>query len=219
MTPIATRFRFLALLISLVLPVVGVGPARGDILVTYDFATATADPTERTGPGFAPAIVDPDVTATDVSLSDDLPVPAEPFIADRDPKYGRPVLRIDPGPDSTSKDEAIAGGKFFEFTVTADPDFSLYLDSLTFLSARGGASTPRGWVLRSSVDDFASNIDTQLVGTQRPDLTLFTVDLSDPQFQDLSEVTFRIYTFVPFGGQSLEYVDVTLNGIVIPEVR
>src|SRR5262245_47785129 len=196
MTPLAARFRFLALLIGLVLPVVGAGPAWGDILAAYDFATATADPTERTGPGFAPAIVDPDVTATDVSLSDDLPVPAETFIADRAPKYGRPVLRIDPGPDSASKDEGIAGAKFYEVAVTADSDFCLCLDSLTFLSARGGASTPRGWVLRSSVDDFASNIDTQLVETQRPDLTQFAVDLSDPQFQDLSEVTFRIYTFV-----------------------
>jgi hypothetical protein len=209
--------RFLALLIGLALPLVGAGPARGDILVTYDFAVPTADPTERTGPGFAPAMLDPDVDATDVSLSDDLPVPGEPFIADRDPSYGMPVLRIDPGGGSTSADKAVAGGKFFEFTVTASPGFLLALDDLTFSSARGGAAVPRGWVLRSSVDGFASNIDSEEVPSVRPDLTNFTVDLSGPEFQGLPEVTFRIYTFVPAGGQSLEYVDVTLNGIVVPD--
>ena len=215
MTALTARFRFLALLIGLVLPVVGAGPARGDILVAYDFATPTTDPTERTGPGFAPAVVDPDAAATDVSLSDDLPVPGEPFIADRDPPYGRPVLRIDPGEGSTSADEAVAGGKFFEFTVTAAGS-SLALDNLTFLSARGGASMPRGWVLRSSVDGFASNIASEEVLTQRPDLTTFTVDLSGDEFQGLDAVTFRIYTFTTGGGLSLEYVDVTLNGMVVP---
>jgi hypothetical protein len=208
--------QFLALLIGL-LPVVGAGLARGDILVTYDFATPTTDPTERTGPGFAPAIVDPDVDATDVSLSDDLPVPAEPFIADRDPSYGRPVLRIEPGDGSTSPDDAVAGGKFFEFTVTASPGVLLVLDDLTFSSARGGAAVPRGWVLLSSVDGFAGTIASAEVPSVRPDLTSFTVDLSDPVFQGLPEVTFRIYTFVPVGGQSVEYVDVTLNGSVVPE--
>jgi hypothetical protein len=207
--------RFLALLIGL-LPVIGAGPARGDVLVLYDFPIPTMDPTERTGPGFAPGIVDPNVEASDVSLSDNLPDPAEPFIADRDPSYGRPVLRIDPGDGSTSADEAVAGGTFFEFTVTANPDVLLALDNLTFSSARGGAAVPRGWVLRSSVDGFASNIDSEEVPSQRPDLTIFTVDLSGPDFQGLPEVTFRIYTFVPAGGQSVEYVDVTLNGIVGP---
>jgi hypothetical protein len=212
MTRLATRFWFLVLLISLVLPVVGASPARGDVLALYDFPIPTCDPTERTGPGFAPGIVDPNVGASDVSLSDNLPDPGEPFIADRDPSYGRPVLRIDPGDGSTSADEAVAGGTFFEFTVTANPGVLLALDNLTFSSARGGAAEPRGWVLRSSVDGFASNIDSEVVPSQRPDLTIFTVDLSDCQFQGLSAVTFRIYTFVPAGGQSVEYVDVTLNG-------
>jgi hypothetical protein len=206
--------RFSALLIGLVLAVVGAGSARGDILVTYDFGTPTMDPTERTGPGFAAAFADPDVEATDVSLSDSLPVPGEPFIADRDPAYGRPVLRIDPGDGSTSADDAVAGGRYFEFTVTAGQDLLLALDSLTFSSARGGGAMPRGWVVRSSVDGFASNIDTQEVLSQRPDLTNFTVDLTGLDFQGLSGVTFRIYSFVPSGGQSVEYVDVTLNGIV-----
>src|SRR5262249_56482922 len=99
-----------------------------------------------------------------------LPRPGEAFIADRDPAYGRPVLRIDPGDMSSSPAQAVAGGRYFEFTVAADLDFFLNLTSLTFLCARGGGATPRGWVLPSSVDNFISNIDSQTVPTQRPDL-------------------------------------------------
>jgi hypothetical protein len=170
---------------------------------------------ERTGPGFAPGIIDPDVDATDVSLSDTLPVPGEAFILDRDPAYGRPVLRIDPGDGASSAAAAVAGGKYFEFTVMASPGFVLAPESLTFLSARGGGAEPRGWVLRSSADGFASNIDSQPVPSQRPDLVTFIVDLSNDVFQGVQAMTFRIYSFVPSGGQSVEYVDVTLNGDVI----
>jgi hypothetical protein len=214
MIPLAARFRFWALLVSLMLPFVGAGAARGDIIAQYTFPTATADPDERTGPGFEATTLADDAIATDVSLSPSLPRPGEPFIADRDPAYGRPVLRIDPGAMSSSPAEAVAGGRYFEFTVAADLDFFLNLTSLTFLCARGGGATPRGWVLRSSVDGFASDIDSQAVPTQRPDLTLFTVDLSGDEFQALDAVTFRIYSFVPSGGQSVEYVDVTLHGSV-----
>jgi hypothetical protein len=213
MLHLVARFQFLALLISLVLAVVGATPAMGAIIAQYTFPTETMD-VDRTGPGFAATTIADNATATDVSLSDSLPDSFEPFIADRDPPYGRPVLRIDPGDGSTSADEAVAGGKYFQFTVSANDGFVLNLDNLTFAAARGGAATPRGWVVLSDVDGFTNPIDTQEVPSQRPDLTTFTVDLSDPSFQGLIDVTFQIYTFVPLGGQSVEYVDVTLNGNV-----
>jgi hypothetical protein len=71
-------------------------------------------------------------------------------------------------------------------------------------------------VLRSSLDNFASNIDTQLVETQRPELTVFWIWIVD---LPVDEVTFRIYTFVPAAGQSLDYRNVTLNGSVGPGSR
>jgi hypothetical protein len=213
MLHLLARFQFLALLISLVVAVVAANPAMGAIIAQYTFPTETMD-VDRTGPGFAATTIADNATATDVSLSDSLPDSFEPFIADRDPPYGRPVLRIDPGDGSTSADEAIAGGKYFQFTVSANDGFVLDLDNLTFAAARGGVATPRGWVLLSDVDGFTNPIDTQEVPSQRPDLTTFTVDLSDPSFYGLIDVTFQIYTFVPLGGQSVEYVDVTLNGKV-----
>ena len=56
----------------------------------------------------------------------------------------------------------------------------------------------------------------QLVPTVRPDFTAFTVNLSGAQFNDLSAVTFRLYDFVPGGGQSIEFDNVTLNGTPSP---
>jgi hypothetical protein len=214
MTPLAVRFRFLALLVNLVLPLVGAGFARADIIAQYTLPTATTSTGERTGPGFEPTTLAVDSVATALTLSPNLPTPGEPFIADRDPAYGRPVLRIDPGDNSSSRDQAVMGDRYFELTVASEPGFFLNLTSLTFLAARGGGATPRGWVLRSSLDGFASNIDASDVPTQRPDLTPFTIDLSGDEFQALDAVTFRIYTYVPSGGQSVEYVDVTLNGSV-----
>jgi hypothetical protein len=85
---------------------------------------------------------------------------------------------------------------------------------LTFDAARGGGAMPRGWALLSSVDGFANPIDTQEAMSQRPDLTSYKVDLSGPTFQGLTTVTFRMYVYVPGGGQSLEFSNVTLNGKV-----
>lgn len=209
--------RFLApFLISLVLPFIGAGSAWGDVLVQYTFPTPTSTPAERTGPGFAATAVDDYATATDVSLSDALPVPGENIIDDRSPMYGRPVLRIDPGANSTNAAQAVANDRYFEFTLTADDGFFLDLDNLQFGAARGGSGTPRGWAVRSDVDGFTNTIATADMTTARPDLKLYTVDLSDPAYTGLTEITFRIYSYAPNGGSSVEYVDITVNGLSHP---
>jgi hypothetical protein len=209
MSLLAVRFRALALLITLALPLVLAGPARGDIITQYTFPTVNLG---TTGPGYQPTTVAANTTATDVSIS---PTVASATIEN----FGYPtdpVLRLEPGPGVTTAALAVANNTFFAFTVSANPGFVLNLNNLTFDAGRGGETTPRGWVLRSSVDGFASDIDTQLVPTVRPDFTAFTVNLSGAQFNDLSAVTFRLYDFVPGGGQSLEFDNVTLNGTPSP---
>src|SRR5262245_49297557 len=69
MIPLAARFRFLALLVSLMLSFVGAGLARGDIIVQYTFPIATADPDEREGLGFEATTLADDAIATGISLS------------------------------------------------------------------------------------------------------------------------------------------------------
>jgi hypothetical protein len=216
MASLRVPLRFFApFLIGLALPLIGPGLAQGDVLVQYTFPTPTSDPAQRTGPGFAATTVDDFAMATDVSLSDALPVPGENFIDDRSPAYGRPVLRIDPG-GATTAAQAVTNGTYFEFTMTADDGFFLDLDNLMFGADRGGSGTPRGFVVRSSVDGFANNIATADLTTVRPDLKLYTADLSDAAYTDLTEITFRIYSYSPSAGSSTEYVDVTVNGFSHP---
>jgi hypothetical protein len=226
MTLVATRYRFLALLVSLVLPLVGAGLARGqNIIAQWNFDTVdqsgygSGNGTVRTGLGYEAQIVDPSATALDISLSDSLPDTTESWIelfpgGLTDPVYGTPVLRVPPGSQSRNPYEAIANNRYFEFTVFANGGL-LHLESLTFDAARGGAATPRGWILLSlNAAGVASFVDTQDAFTQRPSFYNYAVDLSGSSYQNLSQITFRIYTYTPSSGQSLEYDNITIYGTV-----
>lgn len=119
-------------------------------------------------------------------------------------------------PDPAS---AVLNNQYFEFTVAADAGFVMDLTSLSFDAARGGASTPRGWVLRSNLDGFTSDIASAEVPTSLPNLTSFDVDLSDALYQDVAAVTFRMYGFGPSTSIGQFFDNIVLNGNVqaIPE--
>jgi hypothetical protein len=108
----------------------------------------------------------------------------------------------------------VANNQFFQFSTSASTGFSLNLSNLTFDAGRGGPSTPRGWVLRSSVDSFSSTIATADVNTQQPTMSPFAVNLAAPVFQNLSDVTFRLYGYAPGTGVGMFYDNLTLNGSV-----
>jgi autotransporter-associated beta strand protein len=123
-----------------------------------------------------------------------------------------PYLRTNPAVTSTTPDTAVLNQADFKFTLTADPGFLLNLTSLDFDVMRGGASTPRGYVVRSSVDNFAANLGTADVLTQRPTFTAVAIDLSGSVFQNLPTITFKIYSYTTGTGASLDYDNVTVNG-------
>jgi hypothetical protein len=223
---VAVRFRFLALFFSLLLLVVAAGPARADIIAQYAFGGDTGEVTMgmdlsgRSGIGWEATTSDVNVTANNAYLSDSIPPSSEDYIEFTSPSYvdangnNFPVLRFVPGNNSNSPAEAVQKDKYFAFQVTAGAGFVLNLTSLTFDAGRGGDAPPRGWVVLSDVDGFTNIIDTQEVMTTRPTLTSYSIDLSGPQYQGLTEITLRIYTYLPGGGRSIEYHNVTLNGKV-----
>ena len=213
----AVRFRYLVLLIPLGLPLFCAGPAWGQNIVAqwnFDTGDPNGNGTVRTGLGYEAQTVDPNAMASDISIGDNIPDTTENWIQFCDPPYPTLVLRVPPGSGSSSPDLAVLQDKYIQFTVTANTGLTLNLSSLTFDAARGGNAVPRGWALLSDVDGFTNYIDTQDVPTVRNVLTSFSVDLSDASFQKLTEVTFRIYTYVPGSGQSIEYDNITLNGTV-----
>jgi hypothetical protein len=90
----------------------------------------------------------------------------------------------------------------------------LFLSELTFNAGRGGTSTPRGFGVSTSADNFSTILLTSAIPSQRPNFTNFQVDLSDSQFQNLTqELEFRIYVFSPSNGSSIEFDDFMLTGV------
>ena len=132
--------------------------------------------------------------------------------------YPNPVMQVSPGNGSTSVAEAVAADRYFEFTVTPDAGMQLDLSKLSFDAGRGGSSTARGWGIATSVDNFATVIDSSEPGhvaAQRPGMTAFSVDLSAAQYQDLTgPVTFRIYVYSPNSGNTVEFDNFNLEGVV-----
>ena len=105
---------------------------------------------------------------------------------------------------------AVAQNTYFQFTVAPTTGYSLSLTNLSFLAGRGGGATPRGYVVRSSADGFAANLGTGTVDTARPIASTYNVALALTGLT--SATTFRIYTYTPSSGQSIEYDNITLSG-------
>jgi hypothetical protein len=120
---------------------------------------------------------------------------------------------------STTPAAAVSNNQFFQFSLAPESGFSMDVLSLSFDAGRGGASTPRGWALRSSLDGFLSDLATSDVNSQQPTLTAFDIDLPDLPFQDLtSEVTFRLYGYAPGAGVGMFYDNLRIFGFAEPVV-
>src|SRR5438874_10981896 len=110
----ALRVRFLVFFTCMLLPLVGAGHARGDVIAQYALGSngETSNPAVlnagRSGPGYEATDSDPNVTASDVSIADSIPPSAEEYIEITSPSYldanGNqfPVLRLEPGRNSRS---------------------------------------------------------------------------------------------------------------------
>lgn len=119
---------------------------------------------------------------------------------------------------STNAAQAVSNNQWFEFTVAPQIGFHLNLASLSFDASRGGSSTPRGWVLRSSRDGFSTDLGTADVPTQNPTYSPFNVTLTGLVFQNiLSETTFRIYGYGPSTAVGMFYDNITLQGAVVED--
>lgn len=127
---------------------------------------------------------------------------------------------------------SLSGNYYFSFTVSPDSGYLLTLDSLTFntmfVGSDAAAAVNAYFVVRSSLDGFASNIGstfTQAYSQQTaPPYSgaARTVTFSGSLYEDItSDVTFRIYVYddSSSSGKYVRLNDVVLNGAVsaIPE--
>lgn len=192
-----------------------VSNAHADMLLQYTFPTTGGG---ETGPGLDPVYVHPDLDTAVLMAIRDTSNKITMAVETPTPSYAsQPVLRVDPDGNATSAAAAIANGVYFSFSLQPDSGYWLNLTNLTFNAGRGGASTPRGWALRSSLDGFAATIAGADIPTQRPNWTAYDVDLSAPIFQNVTDpITFRFYVYSTNDGATMEFDDLVLNGSIQP---
>jgi len=93
---------------------------------------------------------------------------------------------------------AVANDSYFQFSITPNVGYELDLSELAFQVATASPGAPNnGYVVRSSVDGFSSDLQSGPIPTDYPSYTLVTVNLSGSGFQNLlTQTTFRIYTWL-----------------------
>jgi hypothetical protein len=105
--------------------------------------------------------------------------------------------------------------QYNEFSVVADSCFGLNLSSFAFnhrTSSTGGSPT---WILRSSLDNFTTNIGSGLSGNNGNVVLDDTVLLS-PAFLNIYQVTFRLYlTNIGAVGSTWRVDNVSVYGNVV----
>jgi len=99
----------------------------------------------------------------------------------------------------TSIDNAVTGNDYMEFTITPRAGCSFSLDSI-FLQLQRSATGPRGIAIRSSVDNFANNLDTEYPIIDNTSTQTFTFKFT--QSNSSSAITYRIYMWAEAEGGS-----------------
>ena len=105
--------------------------------------------------------------------------------------------------------------QYHQFTVTANPGYTLTLNSLSFTQFTNDnpSSGTTRWILRSSIDNYTTDIAT---GAANTTTQVPVVTLPSPGFTNINSVTFRFYILNINGNGTRWTIDnVTLNGSVI----
>lgn len=117
------------------------------------------------------------------------------------------TLTLLAGGESSSLTNAASSGQYFEFTLATSAG-TFDVSKLSFY-VRSAASS-RGWVVRSSADNYAANIGgapTTLT------MTLQTLALNTTAYKGLSSITFRFYGYSNAGAGA--YGNVYFTGIKV----
>jgi len=129
--------------------------------------------------------------------------------------YPNDVASAGPASGATDTATAITTGSYFYTSITPITGKTISLTDMTFNAARGGTATPRGYDVRSSLDDFATSLGGGDLATQRPTFTPITIDLSGAEFQDVTgTITFNIYIYGPSTTTVVDWDALTINGTI-----
>jgi hypothetical protein len=124
-----------------------------------------------------------------------------------------PIINANPLTIATTRELSLSNGCYWTLTITPDSGKKLNLEKLTFNVGRGGASTPRGLVVRSSVDGYDVDLYSAEILTYVPNFTAVNIDLTAAKYQGLtSAFTLRFYVWAPNASNSVDCDDITIEG-------
>ena len=127
-----------------------------------------------------------------------------------------PELRVAPFTGNTTYPLALSGGSYFTFNITPSVGYAFNITNITFLIARGGASTPRGYGLQSSLDNYVANISNADVTTQRAIWSNISI-IMNTNFTNMNNtLIFRFFIYSTTAGSSIEIDNLTIYGDVFP---
>ena len=112
---------------------------------------------------------------------------------------------------------AIDLNEYHQFSVTAAPGYGLKLTSLSFThrvsnNGSGSGTGLTAWIVRSSLDNYTSNIATGLTQTVTQSASI----VLPASFNSIPSVTFRIYmTLIKDAATSFDLDDIALGGSVL----
>ncbi|WP_430411439.1 lamin tail domain-containing protein [Kordia sp.] len=117
---------------------------------------------------------------------------------------------------STSIANAISGNDYMEFTITPNIGFEFSVTTMVFNVQRSNTGL-RGIALRSSIDSYAANIDTEMAIADNTSVQTITFTVN--QTGNTAAVTYRIYGWAEGGAGSGGFEgtgdDITVNGTVV----
>jgi hypothetical protein len=176
-----SHIRLLAVTALLTFSAVNSAPAA--LIVEYTF----------NGSG-APNVVDPNATASTFAAGVGLSGPAFPLSA------------AATGWDAADASAAIVAGDYWEFTVTADPQYLLDLESITFESFTFADGPP----------SFGLEIDSVLFVASQSTVGPVSIDLTSLALE--GSFTFRIAGFGAPSAAGFWFIDdLQVNGAAVPE--
>jgi hypothetical protein len=126
-------------------------------------------------------------------------------------------------PNSTTTEAlAVTNNAYVYFTITPNAGVTINYTAFKLSTAKGQASTPRGYGVRSSIDAYAADLYTEDVTVVSPNWNTMSIGLGTAFKGKIVPVTFRIYFYSPSNSQTMLFDDVAVDGEIIqgyPKIR
>ena len=150
---------------------------------------------------FSASSVSPNITASQINISNLY----SGYIADDG--FG---TVFETYPNATSYTASISGGFYFAFTIHSNTTMpNMYLQ---FFVGKGGNSNPRAFAIRSSLDNFATDLYTETLPCSAQAAPTERV-VAVPS-NGVNSVTFRFYEWSPSRFNSVDYVNLSVLFVV-----